>query len=186
MIKLTDNNLIVRSPQARDEKGLVEFSRRNREFLYPTGLVVLPDDLTEERWVAYIKKSADDLKNDKAVRLLIFEKNNPDIPIGKINFTEIVRGHFQACYLGYGLDQSMCSKGYMTSALKLAIEYMLTEKNMHRIMANYLPDNFASARVLEKLGFIIEGTAKNYLMINGVWRDHVLTSLTNDNWRLSK
>ena len=182
MIKLQNENLIVRSPKEGDEKGLVEFSKRNKDFLHPTGLVQLPDDLTDQKWVAYIKKSEDDFDNDKAVRLLIIEKSNPYTVIGKINFTEITRGFFQACYLGYGIDHAMTSRGYMTSALKLSIEYMFNEKNIHRIMANYLPDNTASARVLEKLGFIIEGTAKKYLMINGIWRDHVLTSLTNDNW----
>jgi [ribosomal protein S5]-alanine N-acetyltransferase len=37
--------------------------------------------------------------------------------------------------------------------------------------------------LLNRLGFIPEGYARNYLRINGEWRDHVLTSLTNPNWR---
>jgi len=182
MITLQNDKLIVRSPQVGDEKGLVEFSERNKEFLYPTGLVVLPDDLTEEKWINQIEQASIDFINGKSVRLLIFEKESPINVIGKINFSEITRGYFQACYLGYGMDQSYCGKGYMTQALKLSIDYIFNEMNLHRIMANYLPDNIASAKVLKKLGFVIEGTAKDYLMINNVWRDHILTSLTNDNW----
>ena len=49
-------------------------------------------------------------------------------------------------------------------------------------MANYVPRNTRSAAVLERLGFTIEGEAKDYLYINGVWEDHVLTSLTNQDW----
>ena len=71
----------------------------------------------------------------------------------------------------------------MTAALQATIEYMFNELNIHRIMANYMPHNNASARVLEKLGFVIEGQARDYLRINGQWRDHILTSLTNHNWR---
>ena len=71
----------------------------------------------------------------------------------------------------------------MTRALTLTNRCMFEQYNLHRIMANYLPENLASGRVLEKLGFVREGIAKDYLRINGVWRDHVLTSLTNDQWQ---
>jgi ribosomal-protein-alanine N-acetyltransferase len=37
--------------------------------------------------------------------------------------------------------------------------------------------------VLQKLGFIVEGYAREYLFLNGAWRDGVLVSLTNDRWR---
>lgn len=70
----------------------------------------------------------------------------------------------------------------MTEALQIAIQYMFEEQNIHRIMANYMPSNMKSARVLQKLGFMIEGHAKEYLLINGKWEDHVLTSLTNPHW----
>jgi ribosomal-protein-alanine N-acetyltransferase len=59
---------------------------------------------------------------------------------------------------------------------------MFEQQKLHRIMANYMPSNKRSARLLQKLGFVIEGHAKKYLLINGQWEDHVLTSLTNENW----
>ena len=46
-----------------------------------------------------------------------------------------------------------------------------------------MPSNERSARLLHRLGFVIEGHAKKYLLINGQWEDHILTSLTNENWR---
>lgn len=46
-------------------------------------------------------------------------------------------------------------------------------------LANYIPDNQRSGRVLERLGFEQEGFAKDYLEINGKWADHILTALTN-------
>jgi ribosomal-protein-alanine N-acetyltransferase len=46
-------------------------------------------------------------------------------------------------------------------------------------MANYMPENKRSARVLEKLGFEKEGMARDYLKIAGEWRDHVLTAKIN-------
>lgn len=70
----------------------------------------------------------------------------------------------------------------MTEAVAKAIEYMFEQQKLHRIMANYMPSNKKSAQLLQKLGFIVEGLAKKYLLINGQWEDHILTSLTNQNW----
>ena len=102
--------------------------------------------------------------------------------IGKVNLTQVARGPFQACYLGYAIDQEEQGKGKMFEATKLAIDYALHELQLHRIMANYLPTNERSARLLRRLGFVVEGYARDYLYINGAWRDHILASLTNLNW----
>ena len=37
--------------------------------------------------------------------------------------------------------------------------------------------------LLRRLGFVVEGYARDYLFLNGQWRDHVMTSLTNPDWR---
>ncbi|MFZ6752516.1 GNAT family N-acetyltransferase [Undibacterium sp. Dicai25W] len=97
--------------------------------------------------------------------------------IGNCHFSNIVRGVFQACHLGYAIAHTHQGKGYMTEALKAAIQHMFEQEKLHRIMANYLPENVRSAGVLERLGFKKEGYAKSYLKINGAWRDHVLTAL---------
>ncbi|MDG2718812.1 30S ribosomal protein S5 alanine N-acetyltransferase, partial [Vibrio parahaemolyticus] len=52
-----------------------------------------------------------------------------------------------------------------------------------RIQAGYMPHNKRSEAVLEHVGFNREGYAKDYLLINGEWQDHVLTSLINPNWQ---
>jgi len=51
------------------------------------------------------------------------------------------------------------------------------------VMANFMPHNTRSNAVLRRLGFIVEGYARDYLFVNGTWRDHVLTSLTNQDWK---
>ena len=54
---------------------------------------------------------------------------------------------------------------------------------MHRIIAAYLPHNQRSGKLLKQLGFVVEGYARDDLMINGQWQDHILTSLINHNWQ---
>ena len=59
------------------------------------------------------------------------------------------------------------------------ISYAFDELGLNRVMANYMPSNLRSEALLNRLGFVREGVAKKYLKINGVWEDHVLTSLLN-------
>jgi ribosomal-protein-alanine N-acetyltransferase len=58
-------------------------------------------------------------------------------------------------------------------------------QNMHRIAASYMPRNVRSEAVLNAMGFTREGFAKDYLLIDDKWEDHVLTSLINPNWKPS-
>ena len=69
----------------------------------------------------------------------------------------------------------------MFEMLQAAIDYVFSEYNLHRIMANYIPTNSRSENLLNKLGFQKEGLAKSYLKIAGSWQDHVLTSKINPN-----
>lgn len=111
----------------------------------------------------------------------IFERGaGADGPLlGYLNFSEVVRGVFQACYMGYALAESAQGRGYMTEAARAGVDFIFNRVRLHRVMANYMPANARSAAVLERLGFTIEGTAREYLYLAGAWQDHVLTSLTN-------
>ena len=70
----------------------------------------------------------------------------------------------------------------MHEALERSIRYVFEELTLHRIMSNYMPVNTRSAKVLERLGFEKEGYAKNYLLINDRWEDHILTALSYERW----
>jgi ribosomal-protein-alanine N-acetyltransferase len=44
------------------------------------------------------------------------------------------------------------------------------------------PENTRSLILLERLGFEREGLAREYLFIDGAWRDHVMTAKRNHRW----
>ena len=54
---------------------------------------------------------------------------------------------------------------------------------LHRVEAACLPNNTASIRLLEKVGFAREGYARRYLCIDGRWQDHLLYGLVRDDPR---
>jgi ribosomal-protein-alanine N-acetyltransferase len=110
--------------------------------------------------------------------------------IGSVHFSNVVRGAFQSCTLGYALDQAHEGQALMTEALRTAIGEMFSPHvNLHRIQAAFRPENWRSAEVLKRLGFQDEGLASDYLFIDGLWRVHRITALRNpafvlpDAWR---
>ena len=68
----------------------------------------------------------------------------------------------------------------MTKALQFCLSYIIKDLNLNRVMANYIPENLRSGKLLRQLGFEREGYARKYLLLNGVWKDHILTSYIND------
>jgi ribosomal-protein-alanine N-acetyltransferase len=115
----------------------------------------------------------------QALHLLLFRPGSPDEVIGDVNFTNIVRGVFQAAYLGYQLDCPHVGQGLMFEALSASVAHVFRHMSLHRLMANYVPSNERSGRLLRRLGFSVEGYARDYLLLDGVWKDHLLTSLLN-------
>jgi ribosomal-protein-alanine N-acetyltransferase len=150
---------------------------------------VTPAFFSAAFWAERLVLAAEEFATDRAVRFVLQERGPESAPIlGTANYTNIVRGAFQACHLGYQVGRDQEGRGFMAEALRASNGFMFDAMRMHRIMANYRPENLRSARLLERLGFAREGLAKDYLFIDGGWRDHVLTSLTHpayeDAWLL--
>lgn len=114
--------------------------------------------------------------NKQALNLIVLNRSTPQV-IASCNFSNIVYGCFFACHLGFSIDKHFEGKGIMYDIIKVSIQHVHKELKLHRIMANHLPNNLRSEKLLAKLGFKKEGYAKSYLKINGQWQDHVLNSL---------
>lgn len=180
--ELVTDRLVLRIPR-RDEAELIrDFHRVNAEFLQPWSPTRDPAVDSVDYWRDKIHTAHEECRQDLAVRLTLFDRMDRMRVHGTASFTSIVRGVAQFCYLGYSLAETSQGKGYMTEALRGAIAYAFGPLDLHRIMANYMPRNERSARVLSRLGFEREGLARGYLRINGVWEDHILTSLVNPSW----
>lgn len=156
----------------------------NRQFHAPWS-PDLPDSFfTVEHWRKRLRELREEFRGDRSAMFFLFAETDRTRAVGRISFSSIVRGAAHFCYLGYDLDEGAVGNGYMTEGLQAAVEFMFRERNLHRIMANYMPRNARSAMVLNRLGFKTEGYASAYLRIAGRWEDHVLTALTNDAWKV--
>ncbi len=178
---LLTERLVLTIPGARAAEAYVEFNRRNERHLAPWNPPMLPRDFDLAYRREILDRQIEQFRAGSRYGFSIFDRGaGQDGPlIGHLNFSEVVRGVFLACYMGYALDERAQGRGDITEACRAGIAYMFEEVRLHRIMANYMPGNARSAAVLDRLGFTVEGTARAYLYLAGAWQDHVLTSLTN-------
>lgn len=98
--------------------------------------------------------------------------------IGQVTIGAIAWGSARMAPIGYWIDRSFAGRGLMPVAVALASDYCFFVLGLHRLEINIRPENVASLRVVEKLGFRLEGERPRLLHINGDWRDHLSFALT--------
>ena len=176
--RLVTDRLTLEFPASGMAARLLDYHQPNRDHLRPWEPERPNEFYTIEAVEGQLDRMRRQVEEQTAAHWLICAHDGGDI-IGVCSFTNIVRGPFQACHLGFSLGGDYQGKGLMHEALAAAISHVFEVHKLHRIMANYQPTNHRSEKLLCRLGFEREGLAKKYLKINGRWADHVLTSLIN-------
>lgn len=98
--------------------------------------------------------------------------------VGQVTVTGITWGSARWAQIGYWVDRTVAGRGITPTAVALVVDHCFSVVGLHRIEVAVRPENTASIRVVEKLGFRREGEAPRYLHIDGGWRDHLLFALT--------
>src|SRR4051794_4207327 len=108
------------------------------------------------------------------------DSSGRDRLVGQLTLGNIVRRAFCSAYAGYWVDSRVAGQGVIPTALALVTDHAFREGGLHRIEVNIRPENKASRRVVEKLGFREEAYHARYLHIDGAWRDHVGYAMTTE------
>jgi ribosomal-protein-alanine N-acetyltransferase len=159
---------------------VLDYYLRNRSFLKEWEPERSGEFYTRKHQEELLDREFSGMESGNSFKVWIFKKQDESRTIGLAAFSNIVRGAFLSCFLGYKSDKDELNKGYMTEALQKGIDIMFNDFGLHRIEANIMPKNKRSLRVVEKLGFYNEGLAYKYLRINGKWEDHIHMVLLND------
>ena len=172
--------LLLKGLEADDAELVLDYLVRNKNFLEVWENSREFDYYTIEAQEKLLLKDFIENENENLLRLWIFKKEDDRKIIGSVGFSNIVKGSFLSCHLGYKLDGNEINQGLVTEAIRKGIDIIFNEFKLHRIEANIMPKNLRSLRVVEKLGFYNEGLAYKYLKINGKWEDHIHMVLLND------
>jgi [ribosomal protein S5]-alanine N-acetyltransferase len=173
---LRGGGLYLRPAQSDDYLAWSTLRETSRDFLTPWEPTWPADDLTRGAFRRRLRRQADEIARDESFPFLIFQDGS-NVLLGGLTIGGIRRGVAQTATLGYWMGAPHAGKGHMTRAVAVAIGFGFSTLRLHRIEAACIPENVASASLLERNGFQREGFARAYLCINGDWRDHYLFGL---------
>ncbi|WP_026551915.1 GNAT family protein [Arthrobacter sp. H20] len=182
-VTLETDNLVLRPVRLRDKKEWSAVRQRNAQWLAPWEASnpapggYLP---SYPEMVRSLRKQA---RGATGLPFLITERSahlRATAIVGQLTVSTIVWGSAMSATLGYWVDRERAGRGIAPTAVALATDYCFQSLGLHRMEINIRPENAASLRVVEKLGFRNEGLRRNYLHIAGEWADHLSFALTRE------
>ena len=176
------DRVLLRYPVMGDYAQWAALRAESRAFLSPWEPVWPADDLTRVAFRRRIRRYQREIRNGTGHPFFIFSPDG-DTLLGGLTLTHVQRGVTQSCSLGYWMGAAHAGKGLMTAAVRAAVAYAFDTLHLNRVEAACLPNNSASIRLLEKVGFAREGYARRFLCIDGQWQDHFLYGMVRDDPR---
>ena len=176
MIKLQGKDIYLAALERKDCKTICEDNEYDFENPFEPTLFGWSVENSGE-WFDEIQRL---LKSDVNIRLGIFL--NDGVVIGDVALQSINRTN-RSCSLGIGMSKiNNRGKGYGTQALRLIMEYGFNNQGFERITADTLEINIPAQKVLEKLGFILEGWERKAVYFKGRKYDRLNFSLLVDEY----
>jgi [ribosomal protein S5]-alanine N-acetyltransferase len=160
----------------RDSGRWAQLRRENVEWLGPWESTRPPG--SDAKTTGYRSLTRDLIRQGRAGRALPFVVTYDGEVVGQLTVTGVTWGSARWAQIGYWIDEGHAGRGIMPVAVALACDHCYFAMGLHRIEIAIRPENVASLRIVEKLGFTQVGLAPRYLHINGQWRDHLLFALT--------
>ena len=146
----------------------------------------------EENWTAdqatlsafkrRLKSYERDRRRGSGLSLFVFRLQDNAIA-GGVTLTNIRYGASRSGILGYWVGAPYARQGFGAAAVSAVKAHAFERLGLNRIVAACQPGNVASQKLLERSGFVQEGLARDYLRINGVWRDHHIFAITAADYR---
>ncbi len=134
----------------------------------------VPFNNTKEASQRYAEACAADWDAGRAVRFGIRERATQAL-MGVVGLDSCVHLH-RSCELGYWLRLDATGRGLMTEAARAAVGFALERLGVHRVRCAAATDNYASLRVIARLGLRFEGIARQAEFVGGRWVDHAVFS----------
>jgi [ribosomal protein S5]-alanine N-acetyltransferase len=122
-------------------------------------------------------------------RLLQQQRDGVGVPLvmeydgavaGQLNIWGIARGSLASATIGYWVSERFAGLGITPTSVAMATDFSFEELGLHRMEICIRPENAASLRVVQKLGFRYEGLRRRFIHIDGDWRDHYAFALVRE------
>jgi [ribosomal protein S5]-alanine N-acetyltransferase len=177
---LLDKQVILRPARLADARAWREIRTRNAAWLQPWEATQPERSLYRSSLSSYLHMLAGMHRERLRKQGLSWVITFGDELAGQLTVGSIVRGSNRSALVGYWIDQRFAGRGIVPTALAMAVDHSFQVVGLHRLEAGIQPENHASRRVMEKLGFHEEGLRRGSVHINGAWRDHLCYALTSE------
>jgi len=164
----------VRGVRVRDARAMERALSDNRAWLSPWEATTPLIRLGGSDAKSSIRSLLQAAKQGSALPMVLIQDHQL---VGQLNVSQITYGSLSSASLGYWVVKSAAGQGLTPVAVALATDYLFFEKGLHRMEVCVRPENTASLRVVEKLGFRYEGFRRRYIHIDGKWADHFCFAL---------
>ena len=170
--------LQLRELRRRDAQAWREVRARNAAWLSPWEATVPPG--SDEQVPSFGQMVARFRTEARQGRTIAFAMTLERRLIGQLTVGGITLGSLRAAAIGYWIDAEQAGRGLTPLAVAMTCDHCFGPMRLHRIEIVIRPENAASLRVVEKLGFRHEGSRPAFLHIDGAWRDHEVFALHSD------
>jgi RimJ/RimL family protein N-acetyltransferase len=85
--------------------------------------------------------------------------------------------------IGYIFNPAYHGKGYATEAARALLGLGFDGLGLHRIYARCAANNFASFKVMERLGMRREAHFREHIFVKGAWDEELVYAILEDEWR---
>lgn len=168
-------HLILRKPKRSDAADMFELCRRPETSRY--SLWSPHKSVAETKDFISYKLSA--LKKGLIPPLFAVAEKDGSRVIGTASYVSADE-YFKTVEIGYSVLSDLWNRGYGTEIANGLMGYAFDRMEVQRVFARVLPPNVASARVLEKLGFVYEGHIKKGYYFDGRVSDVDIYAVTDD------
>jgi ribosomal-protein-alanine N-acetyltransferase len=166
----------IRLVRPRDARQLQQELLSNRAWLRPWE-ATSPDGPVSFDMRAGVRRLLQQYRDGAGVPFVMEDDGEV---AGQLNVWGIARGSLGSATIGYWVSERFAGRGITTTSVALATDVCFDEMRLHRMEICIRPENQASLRVVEKLGFRYEGLRRRFIHINGDWRDHYAFALTRE------
>lgn len=174
-VELTDGEIVLRPLNRRDSRAWARARAANADWLAPWE-ATHPEGVGRTLTFGAMVRGFD--REARAGRMLPLVVQAGGRLVGQVTVSGIVWGSLRSGQIGYWIDRAVAGRGITPNAVAMMVDHCFFALGMHRLEVNIRPENVASLRVVEKLGFRPEGVRRRYLHIDGAWRDHATFALS--------
>ncbi|WP_428408882.1 GNAT family N-acetyltransferase [Hyphococcus sp.] len=179
---LVHDPVMLRPGTAADYPAWLALREKSRTHLTEWEESWSPEQATLSSFKRRLRTYDRDARRGAGLSLLVFRIDDNAL-VGGATLTNIRFGAARSGMLGYWIGAPFIRRGYGGAAVAAMKAHAFERLGLNRIVAACQPGNIASQKLLERNGFACEGLARDYLRINGVWRDHQIYAVTAADYR---